>query len=144
MKKIILPIALTFLLQGCLESSLIVGPAIGGAQGRVVQSSLSSVASYGIKAKTGKYPIQHIIQLQKQKVVNTASLIEGEVQKSISNAKKIIKGNKKEDTFIKSPENVQASMVSYEGIKNKIQEFNIVKVSKKTFNNMPRFSYKSK
>ena len=51
-----------FLLSGCFETSLVMGPAVGGAQGKLTQSSISSVLSYGVKHKTGKYPIQHMLK----------------------------------------------------------------------------------
>ena len=51
-----------FLLSGCFETTLVMGPAVGGAQGKLTQSSISSVLSYGVKHKTGKYPIQHMLK----------------------------------------------------------------------------------
>ena len=54
-----------FLLSGCFETTLVMGPAVGGAQGKLTQSSISSVLSYGVKHKTGKYPIQHMLKQKK-------------------------------------------------------------------------------
>ena len=69
MRKLTGLLILLFLLSGCFESTLVVGPAIGGAQGKLTQSSISSALSYGIKYKTGKYPLQHILEQQKEKVI---------------------------------------------------------------------------
>jgi len=74
MRKLIGLLTLLFLLSGCFESSLVVGPAIiGGTQGKLAQSSISSALSYGVKYKTGKYPIQHILKQKKEKAVKTTS-----------------------------------------------------------------------
>ncbi len=67
MRKLNGLLILLFLLSGCFETSLVVGPAIGGAQGKLAQSSISTAFSYGIKYKTGKYPIQHILKQKKRK-----------------------------------------------------------------------------
>ena len=75
MRKLIGLLALFFLLSGCFESTLVVGPAIGGAQGKLAQSSISTALSYGVKYKTGKYPIQHILKQKKEKAVKAASLM---------------------------------------------------------------------
>ena len=56
MKKIIILIASMFLLAGCIESiALLGGPATGAANGKILQSSLKSAASYGIKKATGPF-----------------------------------------------------------------------------------------
>ena len=60
-KEFFLLIAL-FLLNGCAESVALLGSSVGGASsGKMVQSSLNSAISYGIKQQTGKGPIQHVI-----------------------------------------------------------------------------------
>ena len=59
------------LLAGCAETMALLGPAsslLGG--GNVVQSSISSAASYGIKKKTGKSPIEHALNYVKKEVPN--------------------------------------------------------------------------
>ena len=73
MRKLISLLISLFLLSGCFESSLVIGPVIGGAQGKMAQSSVSSALSYGIKHKTGKSPIQHILKQKKEKAVKTTS-----------------------------------------------------------------------
>ena len=64
MKKIFILLASTFLLSGCIESLVTIGG--GAANGKLSQSSLQSVASYGIKKTTGKTPIGHAINLVKR------------------------------------------------------------------------------
>ena len=62
MKKIIFLFFTIFLLNGCAESVAILGTTAGGASsGKMVQSSLTSVASYGIKSQTGKTPLGHAL-----------------------------------------------------------------------------------
>ena len=48
-----------FLLNGCAESIALLGTS--ASNGRVVQSSLNSAISYGIKKQTGKTPLEHAI-----------------------------------------------------------------------------------
>ena len=55
MKKILVLLTTMFLLNGCVESVALLGPTIGGASnGKMLQSSLTSVVSYGVKNQTGK------------------------------------------------------------------------------------------
>ena len=50
-----------FLLNGCAESLALLGPSIGGASNRkMIQSSLTSAVSYGVKTQTGKGPLEHV------------------------------------------------------------------------------------
>ena len=59
------------LLAGCAETVALLGPAsslLGG--GNVVQSSISSAASYGIKKTTGKSPMQHALAYAEEKNPN--------------------------------------------------------------------------
>ena len=60
MKKAFVLLFAMILLNGCAESVALIGTTAGGASsGKMAQSSLHSVASYGIKKKTGKTPLQH-------------------------------------------------------------------------------------
>ena len=62
MKKIFFLLSSTLLLNGCVETMALLGPAgsfVGG--GNVVHSSISSAASYGVKKATGKSPMQHAL-----------------------------------------------------------------------------------
>tara|TARA_B110000090_G_C12991229_1_gene296736 strand:+ start:10 stop:414 length:405 start_codon:yes stop_codon:yes gene_type:complete len=60
MKKIFYLFSVMFLLNGCVESVALLGSTVGGASsGKIVQSSINSVTSYGIKKYTGKTPLGH-------------------------------------------------------------------------------------
>ena len=62
MKKTFIFLTLLCLLNGCVESIALLGSSAGGASsGRIVQSSLNSAISYGIKKQTGKTPLGHAI-----------------------------------------------------------------------------------
>ena len=55
-------LSLIFLLNGCAESIALLGSSLGGASnGKVIQSSLQSTVSLGIKKQTGKSPLGHAI-----------------------------------------------------------------------------------
>ena len=57
MRKIIILFTTMFLLNGCAESIALLGTSIGGASnGKILQSSLNSAISYGVKKQTGKGP----------------------------------------------------------------------------------------
>ena len=134
MRKLISLLILLFLLSGCIESSLVIGPAIGGAQGKLAQSSMSTALSYGIKHKTGKSPIQHILKQKKEKkekTVKTVSLMEERVLTTTNEIK---------HNFVKKPE-VKLVKANYKTVKAKITELKIRTISKKTFVHKPRFSY---
>ena len=134
MRKLIGLLTSLFLLSGCFESSLIVGPAVGGAQGKLAQSSVSTALSYGIKYKTGKYPIQHILKQKKEKTVKIASLM-GE--KVLTTTDKI------KHNLIKKPE-VKLVKANYETIKAKITKLKVRTISKRIFVHEPRFSYSAR
>ena len=57
MKKIFILLTSMFLLVGCIESMALISG--GAGNGKLVQSSLQSVASYGVKKTTGKTPFGH-------------------------------------------------------------------------------------
>ena len=65
MKKILLLLSTVFLLNGCAESLALLGP--GASNGRIVQSSLNSAISYGVKKQTGKTPLEHAIAYAEEK-----------------------------------------------------------------------------
>ena len=65
MKKILLLFLTTLLLNGCAESLALLGP--GASNGRIIQSSLNSAISYGIKKQTGKTPLEHAITYAEEK-----------------------------------------------------------------------------
>ena len=65
MKKILILLSTIFLLNGCAESLALLGP--GASNGRLVQSSLNSALSYGVKKQTGKTPLEHAIIYAEEK-----------------------------------------------------------------------------
>jgi hypothetical protein len=65
MKKIPFLLLLFFLLNGCAESIALLGTS--ASNGRIVQSSLNSAISYGVKKQTGKTPLQHAIAYAEKK-----------------------------------------------------------------------------
>ena len=66
MKKLSILVFTFLFLTGCYQSMALLGPATGAANGKVVQSSLQSAASYGIKKQTGKSPFEHMVAYSKQ------------------------------------------------------------------------------
>ena len=101
------------LLSGCAESVALLGSSIGGASnGKIVQSSLNSAISYGVKKQTGKAPLEHVkayaekVNPEKKKepclsfIQKTNSEICAIVKKQLNSTKsKII--NKTRDEFLK-------------------------------------------
>jgi len=62
MKKIFGLLTTLLLLNGCAESIALLGTSVGSASnGKVLQSSLSSVVSYGVKQQTGNTPLEHVV-----------------------------------------------------------------------------------
>ena len=60
MKKIFGLLISLMLLNGCAESVALLGSSVGGASsGKILQSSLTSSISYGVKRQTGKGPLEH-------------------------------------------------------------------------------------
>ena len=66
MKKLIIILASTLLLVSCAESIALLGPATGISNGNIVNSSLKSAVSFGVKKQTGKTPMQHALAYAKQ------------------------------------------------------------------------------
>ena len=48
-----------FLLNGCAESLALLGTST--SNGKILQSSLNSAVSYGVKKQTGKTPLEHAV-----------------------------------------------------------------------------------
>ena len=65
MKKTLLLLTTILLLNGCAESIALLGS--GASNGRIVQSSLNSAISYGVKKQTGKTPLEHAIAYAEEK-----------------------------------------------------------------------------
>ena len=61
MKRNLVLFITMLMLNGCAESVALLGTSIGGASnGKILQSSLNSAISYGVKKQTGKAPLEHI------------------------------------------------------------------------------------
>ena len=65
MKKILILLSTVFLLNGCAESLALLGT--GTSNGKILQSSLNSAVSYGVKKQTGKTPLEHAISYAEEK-----------------------------------------------------------------------------
>ena len=114
MKKIFSLLFITFLLNGCAESVALLGTTAGGASsGKMLQSSIHSAASYGIKKETGKSPLGHVIAYADKKnpdkkkepclsfVQKTNSEVCAIVKKQIGLTKDKIINIKKQDKSLK-------------------------------------------
>ena len=140
--SISVPIFLFFFLQGCYQTSLapMIGPAAGASQGRIAYSAVSTTVNYGVKHKTGKYPIEHILKREKDKIVKKIATIEKEViEKSSLIKKKIV--NQKNNLKIKEKKektNEKLRWVLH------IKEIKSVKQEDAFPANKPRYSYWSK
>ena len=78
MKKIFSLLGLIFLLVGCVESVAVM--STGAINGKIVQSSINTGLSYGIKAKTGKSPVEHAIIYSKNNKSNK-KIVSNQVEK---------------------------------------------------------------
>ena len=65
MKKILILLSTIFFLNGCAESLALLGT--GTSNGKILQSSLNSAVSYGVKKQTGKTPLEHAIAYAEEK-----------------------------------------------------------------------------
>jgi hypothetical protein len=64
MKKIFGLLTMLLLLNGCAESIALLS---GASNGKIVQSSLNTAISYGVKKQTGKSPLEHAIAYAEEK-----------------------------------------------------------------------------
>ena len=68
MKKVFTILTALFFLNGCAESVALLGSSVGGASsGKILQSSVNSAISYGVKHKTGKTPLGHALAYAEEK-----------------------------------------------------------------------------
>ena len=76
--KIFVGILSLFFLSGCYQASLapMLGPAATASQGNLAYSAASTGFSYGVKHKTGKFPVEHLFKREKQKIVKKIDAIE--------------------------------------------------------------------
>ena len=139
MKRIAIFLSSLFFLQGCYQTSLapMIGPAAGASQGRIAYSAASTGMSYGVKHKTGKYPIEHIFQREKDKIVKKIDKIEEEVKgKSTLIKEKIVNTNN--NLKIKEHASQKLRWVLH------IKEIKNVQQEEAFPANKPRYSYWSK
>ena len=68
MTKVFFLLTAIFMLNGCAESVALLGSSVGGASsGKILQSSVNSAISYGVKQKTGKTPLGHMLAYAEEK-----------------------------------------------------------------------------
>ena len=68
MKKVFFLLSTVLLINGYAESVALLGGSIGGASnGKILQSSLNSAISYGVKKQTGKTPLEHALAYAEEK-----------------------------------------------------------------------------
>ncbi|MGA0123618.1 MAG: hypothetical protein ACO3OA_02430 [Pelagibacteraceae bacterium] len=90
MKKLSILVFTFLFLTGCYQSMALLGPATGAANGKVVQSSLQSAASYGIKKQTGKSPFEHIVAYSEQKDLENCQKENAQIKKCLNLNEKLL------------------------------------------------------
>ena len=90
MKKLLFLLLSFIFLTGCINSMALLGPATGAANGKVVQSSIQSAASYGIKQQTGKSPFEHALAYTEQKDLENCNKQEKETKKCSTLREKLL------------------------------------------------------
>jgi hypothetical protein len=131
MKKILSLLATLFLLNGCVESMALLGPAATGAgSGKITHSAVSSAVSYSVKQQTGKSPSQHALtyvkkhNAQKKKdtclsfIERTNSELCAVLKKKMNLTRAKIINNKKDDKSLKE---LSSSLQSNINKKSKIK-----------------------
>ena len=138
MKKIFSLLAMSVLLSGCVESMALIGPATTGAgSGKIAQSAMSSVLSYGVKKQTGKSPMEHAMtyaeemnpQKKKEPCLSFAEKTNSEICAIVKKQLKITKSkilNKSKETSIKDL-NLTSSLQSNINKKSKIKYLDKIK-----------------
>ena len=133
--KIFLGILSLLFLSGCYQASLapMLGPAATASQGNLAYSAASTGLSYGVKHKTGKFPVEHFFQSKKQKIVKKIDAIETFVED---------KSNLVKTNIIEQKNNLQSK-----GVKAKtrwvlhLKDIKNVKEKDAFPANKPRYSY---
>lgn len=136
MKKVLFLLSLSLLLNGCAESIALLGT--GASNGRIVQSSLNSAISYGVKKQTGKTPFEHAIAFAEEKnpekkqdtCISSIEMTKSEfcaiVKKQISLSNNALK-DKTSEILQNNPKEILASL------KTKIKETSLIeKIAKKS------------
>ena len=133
--KFIAGVLSLLLLSGCYQASLapMLGPAATASQGNLAYSAASTGFSYGIKNKTGKFPIEHLIKREKQKIVKKIDTIETTIQD---------KSNLVKDSIIDQKNNLQSKGAE---VKTRwvlhLKDIKNVEVKDAFPANKPRYSY---
>ena len=100
----------------------------------MIQSSITPAISFGVKQTTGKYPIEHVLKREKQRIIKKATEFENKV---IKVANKTITTSK--DTVLPIKNSFSDKVAKLNGHMLKDKTF-----SMKNFKHKPRFSYKPK
>ncbi len=90
MNKLLILLLSFIFLTGCINSMALLGPATGAANGKVVQSSIQSAVSYGIKQQTGKSPFEHALAYTEQKDLENCNKEEKETKKCSTLREKLL------------------------------------------------------
>ena len=90
MKKLLILLLSFIFLTGCINSMALLGPATGAANGKVVQSSIQSAVSYGIKQQTGKSPFEHALAYSEQKDLENCNKQNKETKKCLTLREKLL------------------------------------------------------
>tara|TARA_X000001036_G_scaffold326530_1_gene305040 strand:- start:58 stop:459 length:402 start_codon:yes stop_codon:yes gene_type:complete len=119
MKKIFGLLATLLLLNGCAETVALLGTSVGSASnGKIIQSSFNSVASYGIKKQTGKGPLEHVVayaekinpEKQKQPCLSFVKKTNSEICAIVKKQLKLTKSNIRNITRDKSLKDLTSSL----------------------------------
>ncbi len=119
MKKIFGLLTTLLLFNGCAETVALLGTSVGSASnGKIIQSSLNSVASYGIKKQTGKGPLEHVVayaekinpEKQKQPCLSFVKKTNSEICAIVKKQLKLTKSNIKKITRNKSLKDLTSSL----------------------------------
>ena len=137
MKFLLGILSLLFLLSGCYQTTLapMLGPAATASQGNLAYSAASTGLSYGVKHKTGKFPVENLLQREKQKIVKKIDLIETMVQE---------KSNLVKATVIDQKNKLQSKGVKAKTKVIHLKDIKIVEVKDAFPASKPRYSYWSK
>jgi hypothetical protein len=133
--KILQVIVCCLFLSGCFaETMTLVHSGIGASQGRIIQSAVSPALSLSVKQTTGKFPLEHVIERERQRLAKKSNELE---QKFLEKAEKGLKLSKEKVLPIKNSVNNQITKINSNILK--IRSF-----AKDNFRHNPRYSYKSR
>ena len=134
-KRALFLILSSILLTGCFaESMTLVQSGFGASQGRALQSTISPAISFSVKHTTGKFPVEHIIMREKQRIAKKAS----DFEKAIIQTTKE-KAETSKEKFIPIKKNIENQVTRLNDQLIKVKTFTV-----KNFKHKPRFSYKAR